>query len=163
VIDWLVVLDKDGKQQLAQPLETRMNPVFSQVSTYRLSQSENSSHCVLIPYHCAWLDASIFYLELLWWRVQRVFVADSVSNSGCVFRVPGCLWTVHVWNSQSAVMGKDPGTCNNWNSRACSKYVMLMVWINWKVYCILERRTRVCDQLLSGLRWSWVWRQRGWG
>ncbi|KAI8359368.1 VID27 cytoplasmic protein-domain-containing protein [Mortierella sp. GBAus27b] len=27
---WLVVLDKDGKQQLAQPLETRMNPVFSQ-------------------------------------------------------------------------------------------------------------------------------------
>ncbi|KAF9361228.1 hypothetical protein BGX34_007273 [Mortierella sp. NVP85] len=27
---WLVVLDKDGKQQLAQPLEPRMNPVFSQ-------------------------------------------------------------------------------------------------------------------------------------
>ncbi|KAG0305248.1 hypothetical protein BGZ98_004419 [Dissophora globulifera] len=26
---WLVVLDKDGKQQLAQPLEPRMNPVFS--------------------------------------------------------------------------------------------------------------------------------------
>jgi len=28
-LDWLVVLSEEGKQQLAQPIEARMNPVFS--------------------------------------------------------------------------------------------------------------------------------------
>lgn len=33
VIDWLLIVDGNGNQQLAQKLEPRMSPVFSPVST----------------------------------------------------------------------------------------------------------------------------------